>query len=392
MLYRTMLSPVDVTSENGEYLNTKGEVVAADGFRYYSSWSIWDTFRNKFPMLCLLQRERMGDFCRSLIELYRSGKVAWATMHESTPTVRTEHSAILLLDAYNRGIEGIDFTRCYDSLLVEMERLPMVSPDNYLESAYDLWAMSQISEIVGDTLSANKFFDRAEQTWRGVWSEKFRDINDDTFDIMHGDGLYEGTLWQYRWAVQYAISDMAEMVGGAEKLCEQLDYFFSHDLFNIGNQPDIHAPYLFNELGYPHLTQFWVNRIINTPMKHSYGTHDKFEEPYFDLAFKAEPAAFIPEMDDDDGTMSGWYLCSAMGLYPDVPGRGNYSITTPQFKRVVINLDGGRKFTIECENFSPKNIYIEEIFLNGDKYDSYFIDHKTILNGGELKLILSKKQ
>ena len=151
------------------------------------------------------------------------------------------------------------------------------------------------------------------------YAEKFRDIDPERFDVMHGDGLYEGTLWQYRWAVPFDLEALCGEAGGKEKLLGQLEYFFEHELYNQGNQPDIHAPYIFGRLGLPDLTRRWVNKLLTKPLNHWYGTHRKWEKPYHGKAFRPVPEAYIPEMDDDDGTMAAWYVFSALGMYPLTP-------------------------------------------------------------------------
>ena len=55
----------------------------------------------------------MRDMATSLIHLYATGKKDWSTGFESTPTVRTEHAVILLLDAYRKGITNLDFRKGY---------------------------------------------------------------------------------------------------------------------------------------------------------------------------------------------------------------------------------------------------------------------------------------
>lgn len=390
MLYRCFQSPVDDSSSDSLFIDTKGELQKAKGYKHYNSWSIWDTYRTKFPLLCLLDAKGMSDFSQSLSHLYLSGKENWSTPHESCPTIRTEHASITLLDAYRKGVKGIRFTEIFDSLVAETRKMPLISPDNYLETAYDYWALSEIAGIVGNTDKQHEYKALAANTWRSKWIEKFKVVNDSTFDIMHGDGLYEGTLWQYRWAVPYDIDGLAEEAGGAEKLSSELNYFFEQGLYNHGNQPDIHAAYLFNRLGKSKLTQYWVNQIMNQPMEHWYGTHHKNEKPYFDLAYKPLPGAYIPEMDDDDGTMAAWYVLSAIGLYPLTPGVPEYEITRPLFPKVSIRLANNCTFTIECENFGNDFIYIEQLLLNGKPLGRSYLKHDEILNGGTLKLILSK--
>ncbi len=388
LLYRCFQAPVKVALDGEPYINTRGERVLADGFTYYSSWSIWDTFRTKLPMLALLQPEVMSDMSKSLVELYNSGKENWSTPYEAFPTVRTEHASVVLLDAYRKGIEGVDLGAAYRAIEQDTAKLPLRSPDNFLETAYDMWALGQIAQIVGDSVGAKRYADRSDELWRGVWTQKFKDVDLERFDVMKGDGLYQGTLWQYRWAVPFALDQAAELVGGADKFAEELNYFFENNLYNHGNQPDIHAPFIFNELGQPHRTQYWVNQLTSQPFTHVYGTHSKLDEPFVGMTYKTEPRAFIPEMDDDYGTMSAWYVAAAIGLYPLLPGSNEYQITTPLFEQVTLNQPSGTKFKIKCHNFSKENIYIEKIYLNGELYDKWKITNQEIAAGGTLDLHL----
>lgn len=247
-LYRTYLSPADVSSPDGAYLGTDGKVYISEDFRYYSNWSLWDTFRTKFPLLVLTEPAKMRDMATSLIHLYATGKKDWSTGFESTPTVRTEHAVILLLDAYRKGITNLDFRKGYAGMKQEMERLPMRSPDQKMESAYDLWAMAKIAEIIGEKADSEQYRQRSVSLFEETWKKEFMNVTP-AFEVMKNNGLYQGTRWQYRWAAPQYIDKMIEWVG-QDSLRSQLTYFFDHHLYNQGNEPDIHVPYLFNRLGH----------------------------------------------------------------------------------------------------------------------------------------------
>ena len=385
-LYRTFLSPANVTSYNGIYRDSQGSLQKANGFTYMSSWSLWDTYRTKFPLLSLIDAHQYRDICRSLVELYRSGKYDWASEYEMTPTVRTEHAVIILLDAIRKNIGGFDLKNIYEQLEKEAASLPMSSPDNFMESAYDLWALANISKELKMSQKYAYYKSKSDSVWKTKWIEKFRDIDNETFDVMHGDGLYEGTLWQYRWAAPFAMDEMAELAGGKDILAEQLEYFFRNNLYNHGNQPDIQAAFMFNHLGRPDQSQKWVNTILTKPMTHRYGTHNKFEIPFVDKAYRPVPRGFIPEMDDDDGTMSAWYVWASMGLYPLVIGEPFYEITTPIFEEISLKLDNGKTFVIRNKATGNPGSKINKILLNGKEINNFRLYHQDIFNGGVLEI------
>lgn len=381
-LYRTYLSPADVSSPDGTYLGTDGKVYISEDFRYYSNWSLWDTFRTKFPLLVLTEPAKMRDMATSLIHLYATGKKDWSTGFESTPTVRTEHAVILLLDAYRKGITNLDFRKGYAGMKQEMERLPMRSPDQKMESAYDLWAMAKIAEIIGEKADSEQYRQRSVSLFEETWKKEFMNVTP-AFEVMKNNGLYQGTRWQYRWASPQYIDKMIEWVG-QDSLRLQLTYFFDHHLYNQGNEPDIHVPYLFNRLGAPEKTQQIVRSLMTEPMIHKYGGNSEFKTPYLGKAFKNAPEGYSPEMDEDDGTMSAWYVFGAMGFYPLLVGDEYYDLTSPLFDRVLLRLTNGNVLTIQTEGRKKKDAPIKSIHFNGKKIADYRISHNELIKGGEL--------
>ena len=381
-LYRTYLSPADVSSPDGAYLGTDGKVYISEDFRYYSNWSLWDTFRTKFPLLVLTEPAKMRDMATSLIHLYATGKKDWSTGFESTPTVRTEHAVILLLDAYRKGITNLDFRKGYAGMKQEMERLPMRSPDQKMESAYDLWAMAKIAEIIGEKADSEQYRQRSVSLFEETWKKEFMNVTP-AFEVMKNNGLYQGTRWQYRWAAPQYIDKMIEWVG-QDSLRSQLTYFFDHHLYNQGNEPDIHVPYLFNRLGAPEKTQQIVRSLMTEPMIHKYGGNSEFKTPYLGKAFKNAPEGYSPEMDEDDGTMSAWYVFGAMGFYPLLVGYEYYDLTSPLFDRVLLRLTNGNVLTIQTEGRKKKDAPIKSIHFNGKKIADYRISHNELIKGGEL--------
>lgn len=381
-LYRTYLSPADVSSPDGAYLGTDGKVYISEDFRYYSNWSLWDTFRTKFPLLVLTEPAKMRDMATSLIHLYATGKKDWSTGFESTPTVRTEHAVILLLDAYRKGITNLDFRKGYAGMKQEMERLPMRSSDQKMESAYDLWAMAKIAEIIGEKADSEQYRQRSVSLFEETWKKEFMNVTP-AFEVMKNNGLYQGTRWQYRWAAPQYIDKMIEWVG-QDSLRSQLTYFFDHHLYNQGNEPDIHVPYLFNRLGAPEKTQQIVRSLMTEPMIHKYGGNSEFKTPYLGKAFKNAPEGYSPEMDEDDGTMSAWYVFGAMGFYPLLVGDEYYDLTSPLFDRVLLRLTNGNVLTIQTEGRKKKDAPIKSIHFNGKKIADYRISHNELIKGGEL--------
>jgi len=386
LYYRSLLNPSDISGMSGNYRGADDKLYKATGYTHYQGWSIWDNFRTAFPLLTITEPAIMNDVCRSLADLYKEGKNSWATKTEPFPSARTEHAVAVLLDCYAKGITGFDLDEIYPLLKKESEQYTKNSPDQKLETAYDYWALSKIAVLLNKQEDA-EFFSGEAAKYKDIWNEKFLIMNDKS-DIMHGDGLYEGTLWQYRWFVPFDIDGMINMLGGRTLFTDQLEYFFDNHLYNHGNEPDIHVPFLFNYTDKPYLTQKIVNQILTKNFEQWYGTHNKWSKPFTGRIYNLNPVGYMPEMDDDAGTMAAWYVLSSIGLFPVCVGEPVYSLTAPIFSSVTIQLPGEKTFKIIARDISDENIYIQKAFLNGKEINRSRITHSEITAGGTLEFIM----
>src|SRR5690606_13189668 len=88
-------------------------------------------------------------------------------------------------------------------------------------------------------------------------------------------------------------------------------------------------------------------------------------------------------VNDDCGTISVWFIFSALGFYPVTPSTYFYRIGIPLFDRIAIHLND--------EYYSGKTIKIIEddalfskIFFYEKEIKYYSIKHSDMVNGGEL--------
>ncbi len=384
-LYRTFHSPFQVTdSLMRRYLGTDGKPHRAGQGEYYSSWSLWDTYRTKFPLVTLLDPSRSSGIMQSLATLYVTGKQDWSTDHECVPTVRTEHAIATLLDAYRQGISIPNLDEAWAGMVREAEHLPLRSPDQCLEAAVDYWALGQLASEAGRTHEAEHWTRRGEAVFDSVWAREFQHI-DSTYTRMRGNGLYQGTRWQYRWGAPMYLSRMERMVGRKELLA-QLEQFFRDELYNQGNEPDIHVPFLFGRLGAPELTAPVVRSLATGVVTHRYGGNDAYPQPFVGRAFDNKPRGYCPEMDEDDGAMSAWYVFASIGLYPVVVGEATYDLFPPLFSRVTLCPGGQGKpvVTIRVEGKADGSRPLRRITWNGHRLREPRISHRTLMQGGTL--------
>ncbi|MEH3108164.1 MAG: glycoside hydrolase family 92 protein [Sphingomonas fennica] len=342
-LFRVMQTPVAIDDPDGRYRGSDGVLrTAPPGTHRYTSWALWDNYRTQMPLIALIDRTRAADIARSLTALYAEGKPRWSTQTEPFLTVRTEHAGIALLDFHRHGITGFDAMAALEAMAAESDTLQRDTPDQRIEAAYDDWAVAELAHDLGRTDLATRFTARA-QAYRPMWRQVFETPGADG-DVVKARGLYQGTIWQYRWAPVFDLDWMVATVG-RDRLLTELDGFFARGLFNMTNQPDIHVPWLYATLGRPDRTAALVHRILTQPIPHPYTNAGKRPEPWIGRSFALAPQGFADGMDDDAGAMSAWYVFGALGLYPLVPGTARYTVATPLVDRATIAV-GGRRLTI----------------------------------------------
>jgi len=189
----------------------------------------------------------------------------------------------------------------------------------------------------------------------------------------HSQFYCEGNAWTYSWLVPHDVQGLINLMGGHKSFITKLDSVFAGENFTEahyrhGNEPDMHYPYLYNYAGVPWKTQYFVRRIM-------------------DELYGADPETGLPG-DDDVGTMSGWYVFSALGFYPIAPGSPVYTIGSPIFDKVEITLDekyyDSKKIIIETKNNIRRNIYIQDAMLNGAPLPKSWLTHQELTDNGHL--------
>src|SRR5208282_1819580 len=94
---------------------------------------------------------------------------------------------------------------------------------------------------------------------------------------------------------------------------------------------------------------------------------------------------------DDAGALSSWYVFSALGLYPEIPGVGGFVIGSPLFPEATIHLGNGSTIEIQGQPASPANPFVQNLKLNGRNYESSWISWSALSNGAALNFKLGDK-
>jgi len=187
----------------------------------------------------------------------------------------------------------------------------------------------------------------------------------------------EGSALQWRWAVAHDAPGLISLFPDRQTFVRELDDFFAKSdpgrgrwtpgsYYWHGNQPDIHAAYLFNDAGRPDLTQRWVHWILEK----------KYAATYDGL-----------DGNDDGGTLSAWYVFGALGFHP-VPGTDRYQLGSPLFPKAELRLRDGT-LSVIASDYAPSRVYVRNVSLNGARLDRWWIRHSEIARGGELRFEMS---
>nr|MDA3824049.1 glycoside hydrolase family 92 protein [Bacteroidales bacterium] len=237
-----------------------------------------------------------------------------------------------------------------------------------------------IGQFAGQALGNKvdeRFFIRRSQNWKNIYNSDLNWLcsreNNGKWKNIHHDWR-EATYKNYFWMVPYDLSTLIDTMGGKNAAEQRLDKFFTRldasyddDWFAAGNEPDFHAPWIYN----------WTN----SPNKTSEVVHRVFNEMY-----SSKPSG-LPG-NDDLGTMGSWYVFASIGLYPMIPGVGGFSINTPQFEDIRIQFPDGE---LDIHGGGTDKIYIDNLKLNGRKYSSSWIRWEEIKAGGKLEFNTSEK-
>ncbi|UEG54163.1 glycoside hydrolase family 92 protein [Mucilaginibacter daejeonensis] len=388
LLYRTVQSPYLVSETDGTYRATDGTLQKTKG-QIYNGWAIWDNYRTQLPLLAILYPERYQYMMNSLVEMYKHGKKDYATQHEPSNTVRTEHAIVVLLDAYRKGFK-VDLASIADSLNAEVDRLDFKTPDKALESSYDTWALSQIMNILHEPQKANKYLQKADK-YKEYWNKDFKDLTKADVDRVSARGMYQGTIWQYRWLVPFDNKGLVELIGGEQAYLKELDHFFDNDLYTHANEPDIQAPLMYNFTSQPWRSQDLVHKYaVDTVVQYYFNDNSRGIDPFVDVVYQNKPDTYQRTMDDDAGAMSGWFIFAGTGLFPACSGWPVYYLSVPLFKEVQLN-GNVNPFTIKVNNYTSDARYITSATLNGRPLERNWITHEEVMKGGTLVITASNK-
>lgn len=383
LLYRSLQSPYVISNAQGDFRGTDGKIHHAKETRYHG-WAIWDNYKTQLPLLELINPKMYQGLISSIADLYRYGKFDFAGPSEPANSVRTEHAAVVLLDAVKKGFQ-VDMEGIKDSLIRDTLRFDFRKPDKYLEGCYDLWAMAKLFP------QDSKIYLERARSYQAIWNKEFKDLTKRDVDRMSAREMYQGTIRQYRWNVPFDVDGLKRLIGGEDDFTQQLDEFYDGYYFNRANEPDMQSLTLYYASKKPWRYQEWVHRIaLDTTIQYYFNDNSRGIGAHIDKIYKNEPKALVRTMDDDAGAMSSWWVLSAIGLQQPLVGEPIFYISVPFFDQVILE-NNGRPLTIEVPNATAKKRYIKSIQWNGKDLGRLWIKHAEIRQGGTLRIESSEE-
>ncbi|KKO90114.1 MULTISPECIES: GH92 family glycosyl hydrolase [Sphingobacterium] len=430
-LYRSTLFPrdfseIDGTGKRIHYSPYNGQVLPGEMF---TDTGFWDTFRSLFPLLNLLYPSMNDRMQEGLVNAYKeSGYLPeWASPGHRASMIGN-NSASIVADALITDRKGYDKDLLWEALkhgansaypkhsstgrfgYEYYNKLGYIPADvkvdqnvaRSLEYAYNDWCIYEFGKALGKP--------EAETAIYATRAMNYKNLFDPSTKLMRGkktDGSFvsnfdpsawsreytEGNAWHWSFCVFHDPQGLINLMGGNKSFVSMLDTVFVipsyegmksrgmiHEMREMqvmnmgqyahGNQPIQHMPYLYNYAAEPWKAQYWVRKIM-----------DKLYLPI--------PDGYCG--DEDNGQTSAWYVFSSLGFYPVSPGSGEYVIGSPQFDRVTLRLENGKKVLIHAKQQEPNQVYVDQLSWNGKPYGKNYIRYKDLVQGANLEFKMSAR-
>ena len=376
-----------------------------------ASPALWDVSRTQLILLDMLLPDISNDIINSMLRgSARSGFL---------PTsFHGDFASAYITGSYLRGIRGFDVQQAYSYMLNNAngdrarphnkeylasgyvpeaniahpvtETKSTAGTTKTLEFAYSDYAIAQLAKALGDTNVYDQMMRR---------SQNYKNVFDPETELMRGrlaDGSWyspfdpfypyyefmyrEANAWEASFFVPQDTPGLINLYHSPADFEQKVDSLFTIPWkgyavdnlscflgqFCMGNQPDFGYPYLYYFVNKPEKSQAILTKLLS----HYFGMGPE--------------GLALPGM-DDEGSLTGWYVFNAMGIYPYSPADPDYVVSAPIFNKIKITVGNGKKFAIVKRG---KGRNIDKITIGGKPLDGWFVNYADMLQGKEMDIYL----
>lgn len=418
-LYRTFIHPNVINDVNGQYTGMDEKLhTVAPGRVQYQNIPGWDQYRSHAPFMAMLTPKESSDVMQSLVNYAQQdagvrseggGLPRWQQVNRNSGGMVGDGAPIIISSAHAFGATNFDTA----AALVAMEKnasQPGATSDGFevrkglqdylslgyvpdavsvtLEYSLSDYAIAQFARALGEEQKYSRYL-RQSQHWTSLFEPKrlmlWPRYADGSWHPELSEGavtdmkqtFVEASAEQTLWMVNHNLPELIERIGGKERAVARLDRFFTRlnagmrsEFAYMGNEPCEGIPWIYNFAGAPAHGQKVIRRIQTE-------------------LFTARPSG-LPG-NDDAGSLSSWYVLSALGFYPMVPGVGGLALSSPAFSKATIHLQNGATLEITGVNASEENCYVQSLKVNGRKWEGSWLPWKEVAGGGTLEFMLGKE-
>ena len=412
-MYHMYIAPSLFSDVDGTYRGADQEIHQNPGHDTYTTFSLWDTYRAKLPLMTITHPERMDDVINTMINLCdeQGFLPIWHLWGWDNGCMVGSPGIIAVSDAVAKGIEGVDAERAWKAIhksyMHDMrggkyrKEYGYMPNDLQAESiAHDMEfaiadaAALEVANMLGKSEDA-AYLEERSHSWlnyfdhttgfvrgkssTGQWREDFNPFNASRI----ANEYCEGNAWQYTWLVPHDLDLLVECFGSVEATIERLDGLFTADTKMEGEDvtPDISGligQYVHGNEPSHHIIYFYT--MLGEPWKGADRLYEVMDTMY-------STAVDGLSGNEDVGQMSAWYVMSTLGFYPVEPASGKYVLGVPMVACAEVDVEGGI-FTVVREGYTEEARYVQSVELNGKPLERNYITHDEIIAGGELKFIV----
>ena len=424
-LYRTFLFPqkfYEVTPEGKNvYYNTYAKKVQ-EGVMYTNN-GFWDTAKTVYPLYSLIAKEEYEEILEGFINSYHDsgylpkwlspderGLMPGTLIDEMIADAATKDIGMDLMPEYlgamvdtaNKDADDTRFGRHSATLYRELGYVPNEISENVnqsLDNTYSDFCIAKVAEKLGQTEIYEEFIGYAKNYQNlfhpehefmigkdrdGNWTENFHPLN-------WGGDYTEGSVWQNGFAVFHDVEGFKRLFkdedGLTKKLIQSANSLpnfkintYAHEIhemtevanvdfgqIGISNQPSFHIPYMFSFTDNPEHGELLLKNIM---------------QELFKLGYEGYPG------DEDNGSMSAWFIFSSMGFYPFSSATKEYTLGISMYDSIKVHTSYGTTLNLKTNNNHAHFNFVQNVKVNGEVIERNYLTHDELIEGANVEFTL----